>query len=73
LKLLRTWIDRKLDEIAGIEDEVVTNFVISELENADEKGPDPKRLQINLEGNSSSKQASSIREPDLSLQNSGRC
>jgi serine/arginine repetitive matrix protein 1 len=50
LKLLRTWIEHKLAEVAGIEDEVVTNFVITELEVSDEKGPDPKRLEINLEG-----------------------
>ena len=50
LKLLRAWIERKLVEIAGIEDEVVTNLVISELEDSDDKGPDPRRLQINLEG-----------------------
>ena len=50
LQLLRAWIERKLDEIAGVEDEVVTNYVISELETSTDKGPDPKILEINLEG-----------------------
>ena len=33
-----------------MEDELVSNLVVTELETVDEKGPDPKRLHINLEG-----------------------
>jgi hypothetical protein len=48
--VLRTWIERKLVEIAGIDDEVCVNLVISELESADEKGPNPKKIQITMDG-----------------------
>ena len=50
MKVLEPWIKRKLAELAGVEDELVCNLVVSELETVDEKGPDPKRLHINLEG-----------------------
>ena len=34
----------------GVEDELVSGLCISELETCDEKGPDPRKLQINLTG-----------------------
>lgn len=51
MNLMRAWIERKLEEIAGVEDEVVVNYILSELEANDEKGPDPKTLEICLQGN----------------------
>lgn len=50
LEVLRPWIDRKLVEIVELEDEIVSGLIISELEKADEKGPNPKKLEITLEG-----------------------
>lgn len=46
------WIDKKIEELTGVEDELITSYCISELEAADEKGPDPRKLHINLTGKS---------------------
>jgi hypothetical protein len=50
LDAFRPWIDKKIEELTGVEDELITSFCISELEAADEKGPDPRKLHINLTG-----------------------
>lgn len=51
MNVIKPWIQKKITEILGFEDEVVINLVISELETKDEKGPSPKMIQINLTGN----------------------
>lgn len=50
MNVIKPWIQKKITEILGFEDEVVINLVISELETKDEKGPSPKMIQINLTG-----------------------
>ena len=50
MEAFRAWGDKKVEEIMGMEDELVSGLCISELEESDEKGPDPRRLQITLTG-----------------------
>ncbi|CAF3380239.1 unnamed protein product [Rotaria sp. Silwood1] len=47
LDVLKSWITTRLQELLGIEDDVVIEFVFNQLE---EKNPDPKMMQINLTG-----------------------
>jgi len=50
LNAIKPWISKKITEILGFEDEVVINLAISELESKEEKGPCPKKIQLNLTG-----------------------
>jgi hypothetical protein len=50
LNAIKPWISKKITEILGFEDEVVINLAVSELESQDEKGPCPKKIQLNLTG-----------------------
>ena len=50
LNAIKPWIAKKITEILGFEDEVVINLAVSELESQDEKGPCPKKIQLNLTG-----------------------
>jgi len=45
LKVIKQWINKKITEILGFEDELVINLAISEIESCDEKGPNPKKIQ----------------------------
>lgn len=47
LDVVKPWITAKLNEILGIEDDVVIEYVFSQLE---EKTINPKVMQINLTG-----------------------
>ncbi|CAF4035457.1 unnamed protein product [Rotaria sordida] len=47
LDTLKSWITKRLQELLGIEDDVVIEFVFNQLE---DKNPDPKMMQINLTG-----------------------
>ncbi|CAF2030621.1 unnamed protein product [Rotaria magnacalcarata] len=47
LDVLKSWITKRLQELLGIEDDVVIEFVFNQLE---DKNPDPKMMQINLTG-----------------------
>ncbi|CAF3985131.1 unnamed protein product [Rotaria sp. Silwood2] len=47
LDVLKPWITKRLQELLGIEDDVVIEFVFNQLE---DKHPDPKMMQINLTG-----------------------
>lgn len=47
LDVLKPWITAKLNEILGLEDDVVIEYVFSQLE---EKSLNPKVMQINLTG-----------------------
>jgi len=49
LEAIKPWIQRRLTEILGFEDEVVIGLVVNVLENKEEQ-PDPRDLQINLTG-----------------------
>lgn len=55
LNSIKPWIQKKITEILGFEDEVVINLAISELESKEETGPCPKRIQLNLTGNFNNK------------------
>ena len=50
--MIKPWVERRVEELLGYEDELVSNFVISQLE--DETDPntrlDPKVMQIRLTG-----------------------
>ena len=48
LDVLKPWISKRVQEILGIEDDVVVEFIFNQLE--DDKEPDPKKIQINLTG-----------------------
>ena len=51
MNVIRDWADKRVTELLGMEDEVVSNLVISELEAENQdKGPCPKRLQLLLTG-----------------------
>jgi serine/arginine repetitive matrix protein 1 len=47
LDVIKPWITKRLQELLGIEDDVVIEFVFNQLE---DKNPDPKMMQINLTG-----------------------
>lgn len=46
------WIAKKVTELLGVDDDIVSNYVISQLELAGESGPNPKEMQLYLTGNS---------------------
>jgi hypothetical protein len=52
--VIKIWVERRVTELIGYEDELVTGFVISQLE--EQPSPDsklcPKVMQIRLTGNS---------------------
>jgi serine/arginine repetitive matrix protein 1 len=50
IKVMKQWVGKKITEILGFEDELVINLAISEVESCDEKGPNPKKIQLNLTG-----------------------
>jgi len=50
LDVIKPWIHRKVIEYLGDEDELLIDFVISALEQPNEKGLDPRQLQIQLTG-----------------------
>lgn len=49
MKVIKQWIERKLTEIFGFEDEFLINYTVSLLESKEEK-LNPKKMQINLTG-----------------------
>ena len=51
LAMIKPWVAKKTEEYLGIEDEVLCNFVISELENKNSDGNvSPKNMTIKLTG-----------------------
>ena len=50
--MIKVWIERRITELMGYEDEVVINFAISQLEEVQgpDKRLDPKMMQISLTG-----------------------
>jgi serine/arginine repetitive matrix protein 1 len=47
LDVVKPWITAKLNAMLGLEDDIVAEFVFTQLE---EKDLSPKRMQINLTG-----------------------
>ncbi|OCK83853.1 PWI domain-containing protein [Lepidopterella palustris CBS 459.81] len=60
VEVLKTWIKRKIEEILGIEDDVVVDLCYNLLEG--QQFPDPKSLQIQLTGFLETKTASFCQE-----------
>jgi serine/arginine repetitive matrix protein 1 len=52
LARIRPWIEKKVAEVMGGEDEIVSEYCVAQLEAYDpiERTVDPRELQINLEG-----------------------
>ena len=49
LKVIRTWVEKHINEILGFEDDVCVNYVMSMLEAKNEE-IDPKKMQMYLTG-----------------------
>lgn len=49
IKVIQTWIDKKLVDILGFEDECISNFIINLIEESEEY-IDPKKIQYNITG-----------------------
>merc|ERR550525_2219328 len=47
---MKPWITRRITELLGFEDDIVVEFCITHLLEKNEKGVDPKFLQVNLTG-----------------------
>jgi len=54
LNVIKPWITLKLNEILGMEDDVVVEYVFTQLEDRD---INPKKIQINLAGFLNAKRA----------------
>ncbi len=49
LKVIKPWVEKKINEILGFEDDVCSNYIISMLENKTDE-LDPKKMQMYLTG-----------------------
>jgi serine/arginine repetitive matrix protein 1 len=47
LDVIKPWITKRIGQLLGMEDDVVTEFIFNQL---DEKDVDPRKMQINLTG-----------------------
>ncbi|KZS96357.1 PWI domain-containing protein [Sistotremastrum niveocremeum HHB9708] len=50
VEVMRPWIAKKVVELVGFEDEVVIEYAVGLLEDKDKPIPDPRLIQINLQG-----------------------
>ncbi|GHJ84263.1 hypothetical protein NliqN6_0665 [Naganishia liquefaciens] len=50
LSIMRPWVTKTVTELAGVEDDIVIEFVMELLESKDEPVPDPRKMQISLGG-----------------------
>ncbi|KAG8216825.1 hypothetical protein J3R82DRAFT_7084 [Butyriboletus roseoflavus] len=50
LQVIKPWIAKKVTELVGLEDEVVVEYAMGLLEDPNHTTPDPKKMQINLNG-----------------------
>lgn len=66
LNIIKPWITLKLNEILGMEDDVLVEYVFTQLEDRD---INPKKIQINLAGFLNAKRA---REFMVSILNKSR-
>ena len=48
MSVVQPWIENKLKELLGFDDEIITNFITNFLEKGSEdiNGPDPRDLQL---------------------------
>ena len=47
-EVIKGWITKRITELLGFEDDVVVNLVVNSIEAPDEKGLDPRKVQLNL-------------------------
>ncbi|KAG8830581.1 hypothetical protein FRC17_004685 [Serendipita sp. 399] len=50
LEVLKPWINTRFTELNGIEDEIVASMIIGLLEEKDNPTPDPRKIQIQVQG-----------------------
>ena len=50
MSVIEKWIEDKIEDILGFDDEIVVNLAVAELTKKNEKGICPKRIQLNLTG-----------------------
>ncbi|KIJ61597.1 hypothetical protein HYDPIDRAFT_115756 [Hydnomerulius pinastri MD-312] len=50
LQVIKPWITKTVTELAGFEDEVITEYTMGLLEDPNDTHPDPKKMQIKLTG-----------------------
>ena len=50
MNVIEKWINDKVEEILGFEDEIVVNLAVAELTTDQENGICPKKIQLNLTG-----------------------
>lgn len=48
MNVFRPWVQHRVAEILGVEDDILADTCINEIEEGDEKGPDPRKLVINM-------------------------
>lgn len=51
MDMVSQWVSKKVTEYLGYEDDIVSNYVVSQLKLAGESGPKPKEMQLFLTGN----------------------
>jgi len=50
MDVMKPWITKRITELLGFEDDIVVDFCVAQLTEPDEKGLDPKLLQVNMTG-----------------------
>ncbi|KAG8806440.1 hypothetical protein FRC18_006095, partial [Serendipita sp. 400] len=50
LEVLKPWINTRFTELNGIEDDIVASMIIGLLEERDNPSPDPRKIQIQVQG-----------------------
>lgn len=50
LKVVRAWVEKRITELLGFEDEFLSNFIMSMLEEKSLEPLNPKSMHINLTG-----------------------
>ncbi|EAU89259.2 SR-rich pre-mRNA splicing activator [Coprinopsis cinerea okayama7 len=62
LTVIRPWVAKKIIELIGFEDEVVVEYAMGLLEDDSNPTPDPRKMQISLQGFLTNKTASFMTE-----------
>ena len=50
VKVVRAWVEKRVTELLGFDDEFLTNFIMSMLEEKSLESLNPRIMQINLTG-----------------------
>ena len=50
MDVMKPWITKRVSELLGMEDDVVTEFIFDQLEGQNQKDPDPRKMQLLLTG-----------------------